>query len=53
VIADVATMPAALRIAAGKDAGPPLPKLDPAALAALVNGGSISGMPLPERNPKR
>ena len=53
VIADAATMPAALRIAAGKDAGPPLPKLDPAALAALVNGGSIGGMPLPERNPKR
>ena len=53
VIADAATMPAALRIAAGKDAGPPLPKLDQAALEALVNGGSIGGMPLPERNPKR
>ncbi|MGI8724129.1 MAG: penicillin-insensitive murein endopeptidase [Methyloceanibacter sp.] len=52
VVADAGTLPAALKVAAGKDAGPPLPKLDQAALNALV-GGQSAGMPLPDRNPNR
>ena len=52
VLADAGTLPAALKVAAGKDAGPPLPKLDQAALNALV-GGPGAGMLLPDRNPNR
>ena len=52
VVADAGKLPAALKIAAGKDAGPPLPKLDQAALNALV-GGKSGGIPLPDRNPQR
>jgi penicillin-insensitive murein endopeptidase len=40
---------AALAAMATKDAGPPVPVLTPAQLAALTGGG----MPLPDRNPKR
>jgi hypothetical protein len=40
---------AALKVVASKEAGPPLPRLDPAALRAL----SGTGMPLPDRNPNR
>jgi penicillin-insensitive murein endopeptidase len=36
---------------ASKETGPPPPKLDPAARRALI--ASSSGMPLPERNPRR
>jgi hypothetical protein len=35
VVAADGTVPAALKAAAGKDAGPPIPKLDPVALEAL------------------
>jgi penicillin-insensitive murein endopeptidase len=49
---DPATVPVALRAAASKDAGPPPPRLDAAALLALI-GGKPSGMPLPDRNPTR
>ena len=43
--------PAALKALATKDAGPPIPVLTPAQLAALTGQGG--GMPLPDRNPKR
>jgi penicillin-insensitive murein DD-endopeptidase len=43
------TATAALKLLASKEAGPPLPRLDPAALRALIG----IGMPLPERNPNR
>jgi penicillin-insensitive murein endopeptidase len=42
---------AALAALATKDAGPPVPVLTPAQLAALTGAGG--GMPLPDRNPKR
>jgi penicillin-insensitive murein endopeptidase len=50
-----AELPAtALAAMATKDAGPPIPKLDAAALQALVGGkGAPVGMPLPDRNPIR
>jgi hypothetical protein len=35
VVAADGTVPAALKVEAGKDAGPPIPKLDPVAYAAL------------------
>ena len=46
-------VPAALKAAAGKDAGPPLPHLDAAALQALMAGsGAAPGtVPLPDRKP--
>jgi len=40
-----------LKALASKETGPPPPKLDPAARRALL--ASSTGMPLPERNPKR
>ena len=40
-----------LKALASKETGPPPPKLDPAARRALI--ASSSGMPLPERNPRR
>jgi penicillin-insensitive murein endopeptidase len=40
---------ATLKALASKEAGPPLPRLDPAALRALIG----MGMPLPDRNPNR
>jgi penicillin-insensitive murein endopeptidase len=43
------TATAALKVLASKEAGPPLPRLDPAALGALIG----IGMPLPDRNPNR
>jgi penicillin-insensitive murein endopeptidase len=49
---DPATVPVALRAVASKDAGPPPPRLDAAALQALI-GGKPSGMPLPDRKPTR
>ena len=49
---DPATVPVALRAAASKDAGPPPPRLDAAALLALT-GGKPRGMPLPDRKPTR
>ena len=49
---DPATAPVALRAVASKDAGPPPPRLDAAALLALT-GGKPRGMPLPDRNPTR
>jgi penicillin-insensitive murein DD-endopeptidase len=51
--ADAEMPPAALQAMATKDAGPPLPKLDQAGLQMLIGGGSIEGMPLPDRNPAR
>jgi penicillin-insensitive murein endopeptidase len=44
--------PAVLQAIASKEAGPPPPRLDAAALRALI-GGSESGVPLPDRNPAR
>ena len=41
-----------LKMLASKEAGPPLPRLDPAALRALIGVREV-GMPLPERNPHR
>jgi penicillin-insensitive murein DD-endopeptidase len=43
---------AALKALASKEAGPPLPRLDLAALRALIEMGKV-GMPLPDRNPNR
>jgi hypothetical protein len=40
-----------LKALASKETGPPPPKLDPATRRALI--ASSSGMPLPERNPRR
>jgi penicillin-insensitive murein DD-endopeptidase len=40
---------ATLKVLASKEAGPPLPRLDPAALRALIG----TGIPLPDRNPNR
>jgi penicillin-insensitive murein DD-endopeptidase len=40
-----------LKALSSKETGPPPPKLDPAARRALI--ASSSGMPLPERNPRR
>jgi penicillin-insensitive murein DD-endopeptidase len=45
-------VPAALKAAATKDAGPPIPTLTAAQLQALT-GGTPGGMPLPDRNPMR
>jgi len=42
----------ALKAAASKEAGPPLPRLNEAQLETLLAGGKI-GMPLPDRNPVR
>jgi len=44
--------PMALKAAASKEAGPPLPRLDQAQLQTLLGGGKI-GMPMPDRNPTR
>ena len=41
-----------LKMLASKEAGPPLPRLDPAALRALIGVREV-GMPLPDRNPNR
>jgi penicillin-insensitive murein DD-endopeptidase len=47
------TMPAPiLRALASKESGPPPPKLDAAALAALI-ASTQAGIPLPDRNPNR
>jgi penicillin-insensitive murein endopeptidase len=47
------TMPAPiLRALTSKESGPPPPKLDAAALAALI-ASTHTGIPLPDRNPKR
>jgi penicillin-insensitive murein endopeptidase len=43
---------ATLKVLGSKEAGPPLPRLDPAALLALIGVGKV-GMPLPDRNPNR
>jgi hypothetical protein len=43
---------AALNALASKEAGPPLPRLDAAALRALIEL-SDAKMPLPDRNPNR
>jgi penicillin-insensitive murein DD-endopeptidase len=40
-----------LKAIASKESGPPPPKLNTAALQALI--ASLTGMPLPDRNPKR
>jgi len=48
-------VPAALKLEASKDAGPPLPHLDAAALQALTSGsGSVAAgsVPLPDRKPR-
>ncbi len=45
-------VPAALKAAATKDAGPPIPTLTAAQLQALT-GSTPGGMPLPDRNPMR
>jgi len=42
----------ALKVLGSKEAGPPLPRLDPAALRALIGVREV-GMPLPDRNPNR
>ena len=42
-------VPAALKAAAGKDAGPPPPHLDAAALQAMTAGTGSGGVPLPTR----
>jgi penicillin-insensitive murein DD-endopeptidase len=53
VPADAETMPPVmLKAIASKEAGPPPPRLDAAALKALL-GGSESGVPFPDRNPAR
>ena len=50
---NINTMPAVpLTALAGKEAGPPLPRLDAAALRELI-GISGAGVPLPDRNPSR
>jgi penicillin-insensitive murein DD-endopeptidase len=41
-----------LKMLASKEAGPPLPRLAPAALRALIGVREV-GMPLPDRNPNR
>jgi hypothetical protein len=47
------TMPVPiLRVLASKESGPPPPKLDAAALAALI-ASTQAGIPLPDRNPNR
>jgi penicillin-insensitive murein DD-endopeptidase len=51
--ADAEMPPAALQAMAAKDAGPAVPRLDPAALKLLVGGADSGGMPLPDRNPAR
>jgi hypothetical protein len=43
--------PSALRAMESADAGPAIPRLTAAQLAALTGAGG--GMPLPDRNPKR
>ena len=43
---------AALNVLASKEAGPPLPRLDAAALRALIELSNAK-MPLPDRNPNR
>jgi len=60
VAADVSAVPALVTALASKEAGPPVPVLDQAALKTLISGGSVmtetaaaSGMPLPDRNPIR
>jgi penicillin-insensitive murein DD-endopeptidase len=49
--ADTVATPA-LKVLASKEAGPPLPRLDAAALRALM-GMREAGVPLPDRNPNR
>jgi penicillin-insensitive murein DD-endopeptidase len=50
---NISTIPvASLTALASKEAGPPLPRLDAAALRALI-GISGAGVPLPDRNPSR
>ncbi|HUU66806.1 MAG TPA: penicillin-insensitive murein endopeptidase [Methyloceanibacter sp.] len=44
--------PSALKAAASKEAGPPLPRLSETQLEILIAGGKL-GMPLPDRNPVR
>jgi penicillin-insensitive murein endopeptidase len=54
--ADAGSVPAVLMALASKEAGPPVPILDQAALKRLIEGGTVSaatGMPLPDRNPIR
>jgi len=46
-------VPVALKAAATKDAGPPVPTLTAAQLKALVGNADPGGMPLPDRNPIR
>ena len=68
VVAADGTVPAALKAAAGKDAGPPIPKLDPVAYEALKAelakpkvevrseaniGGGIARQPSPPRRSAR
>jgi penicillin-insensitive murein endopeptidase len=45
-------VPAALKAAAGKDAGPPPPHLDAAALQAMTTGTGSGGVPLPTHKPR-
>jgi hypothetical protein len=42
----------ALKVLGSKEAGPPLPRLDPAALRALIGVREVE-VPLPDRNPNR
>jgi hypothetical protein len=42
----------ALKVLGSKEAGPPLPRLDPAALRALIGVRKVE-VPLPDRNPNR
>jgi penicillin-insensitive murein endopeptidase len=54
--AGAGAVPAALTAFASKEAGPPVPVLDRAALQALVGGSTSAmgdGVPLPDRNPIR
>jgi penicillin-insensitive murein DD-endopeptidase len=50
---DAEKPPAILAAMATKDAGPPIPELDAAALKKLIGGDDAGGMPLPDRNPMR
>jgi penicillin-insensitive murein endopeptidase len=50
----VGPMPVPIQKAlASKESGPPPPKLDAAALAALIAANTKAGIPMPDRNPNR
>ena len=51
VVAADGTVPAALKVEAGKDAGPPIPKLDPVAYAALKAEFAKKGKSKPGAKP--